>query len=414
MRQPLPAGSKAPPGILAIFGVFLRLGLSAFGGPVAHLGYFRDAFVSRLGWIEEAAYADLVALCQFLPGPTSSQVGMGIGYEKRGLPGALAAFAGFTLPSALIMAGLGLALSGGAHIDRGMLGGLALVAVAVVAEAVRGMAASLAANRRTGAVAVATTALALMVPGSLTQLALILAAAFLGLLIPLAALPPFRARQAAGSRRVALGALALFALLLAGLPLAAAMTGSPGLVLGDAFYRAGALVFGGGHVVLPLLERSVVAAGFVLPERFIAGYGAAQAMPGPLFSIASFLGAVAAVPNAMAGALIATLALFAPGFLLIVGVLPFWRRIGGLQPVQRALIGVNAAVVGLLGAALYDPVFLTAVHRPGDAAFAVAAWGLLVLARWPAWSVVILGALAGIALHRFGGGIGAAVPLAGG
>ncbi|SHG39666.1 chromate transporter [Kaistia soli DSM 19436] len=414
MRDPHQAASTTAPGALTIFLAFLRLGLTAFGGPVAHLGYFRDAFVIRLGWIEEPAYADLVALCQFLPGPTSSQVSMGIGYEKRGLSGALAAFAGFTLPSGLIMAGLGMALSGGAEIDRGLLGGLALVAVAVVAEAVRGMAGSLAANRRTGAVAVVTAALALVFPGSLTQLAAILAAALLGTLVPLAELSPSRPREAIGSRGLAFGALAVFVLLLAGLPLAASVTGSPVFALADAFYRAGALVFGGGHVVLPLLERSVVAFGFVPAESFVAGYGAAQAMPGPLFSIASFLGAVAAVPNAMAGALLATLALFAPGFLLIVGVLPFWRRIGGYQPMRRALVGVNAAVVGLLAAALYDPVFRTAVHRPGDAAFALAAWGLLTLARWPAWSVVILGALAGLTLERLDGGIGAAVSLVGG
>ncbi|HWJ73420.1 MAG TPA: chromate efflux transporter [Kaistia sp.] len=408
MRSPHPVGRS--PGVMAIFLAFLRLGLTAFGGPVAHLGYFRDAFVVRLGWIEEATYADLVALCQFLPGPTSSQVGMGIGYEKRGLPGAVAAFVGFTLPSGLIMAGLGVALSGGAHLDPGLLGGLAIVAVAVVAEAVRGMAGSLAANRRTGAVAIATAALALLFPGGLTQLALILAAAGLGVFLPLADLSPSRLREAIGSRRLAVGALAVFVLLFTGLPLIAGVTGSAVAALADAFYRAGALVFGGGHVVLPLLERSVVAAGFVPAETFVAGYGAAQAMPGPLFSIAAFLGAAAAVPNAIAGALIGTVALFAPGFLLIVGVLPFWRRIGGYQPVRRALTGVNAAVVGLLAAALYDPVFVTAVHRPRDVALALAAWGLLTLARLPAWSVVVLGALAGLALDR----IGAAGSLAGG
>ena len=402
MNRPDRAGRTPAPGVAAIFLAFLRLGLSAFGGPVAHLGYFRAAFVEKRGWIDEGGYADLVALCQFLPGPTSSQVGMGIGYEKQGLAGALAAFAGFTLPSALLMAGLGAVLAAGVAVDPGLLGGLAIVAVAVVAEAVRGMARSLATTQRTAAVAVLAAALALAFPGALTQLALILAAALAGLLVPLAPLAPARPHAATGSRRIAIAALLLFVLLLVGMPLLAAATGSDVLTFADAFYRAGALVFGGGHVVLPLLERSVVAAGFVPGPSFIAGYGAAQAMPGPLFSIAAFLGAVAAVPNPVAGAVIATLALFAPGFLLIVGVLPFWRRLGGVEPVRRALVGVNAAVVGLLGAALYDPVFVTAVHGPRDAALALVAWGLLVPGRVPAFMVVILGALAGLALHAFG------------
>ncbi len=402
MSEPSPREATPAPGVAAIFLAFLRLGLTAFGGPVAHLGYFREAFVRRLGWIEEAAYADLVALCQFLPGPTSSQVGMGIGYEKRGMAGALAAFAGFTLPSAVLMAGFGLVVADGSAVDPGLLAGLAIVAVAVVAEAVRGMAASLAATRRTAAIAILAAALALALPGALTQLALILGAALVGLAVPLAAVPAGQPRAAIGSRRLAASAIVLSAVLLFGLPLAAGVTGSPVLAFADAFYRAGALVFGGGHVVLPLLERSVVAAGFVPGPSFIAGYGAAQAMPGPLFSIAAFLGTVAAVPNAALGAVIATLALFAPGFLLIIGVLPFWRRLGGYQAVRRALIGVNAAVVGLLAAALYDPVIVTAVHGPRDAALALCAWGLIAVGRVPPWIVVILGAVVGLALQHFG------------
>ncbi len=400
MNEPSARVAAPAPGVAAIFLAFLRLGVTAFGGPVAHLGYFREAFVRRLGWIEEAAYADLVALCQFLPGPTSSQVGMGIGYEKRGIAGALAAFAGFTLPSAVAMAGFGLVVADGAAVDPGLLAGLAIVAVAVVAEAVRGMAHSLAATQRTAAVAILAAALSLVFPGALTQLALILCAALAGLLLPLAELPAGRPRAAIGSRVLALSALGLFALLLVGLPLAAGVTGSKEIAFADAFYRAGALVFGGGHVVLPLLERSVVAAGFVPAPSFIAGYGAAQAMPGPLFSIASFLGTVAAVPNALLGAVIATLALFAPGFLLIIGVLPFWRRLGGFEAVRRALVGVNAAVVGLLAAALYDPVIVTALHGPRDVALALCAWGLLAIGRVPPWLVVILGAGAGLALRH--------------
>ncbi len=402
MSMSSPAHAAPQPGAAAIFLAFFRLGLTAFGGPVAHLGYFRTAFVERLGWMEEAAYADLVALCQFLPGPTSSQVGIGIGYEKRGIAGALAAFAGFSLPSSVLMAGLGFVLATGTVVDPGLLAGLAIVAVAVVAEAVRGMSAALASTRRTGAVALLAAALALAVPGAFSQLALILAAAVVGFLVPLAPIAPARPHAAVGSRSLGVATLTLFALLLVGLPLLAGVTGSQTLTFTNAFYRAGALVFGGGHVVLPLLEHSVVAAGFVPGPSFIAGYGVAQALPGPIFSLAAFLGAVAAVPNPIGGAVIATLALFAPGFLLIVGVLPFWRRLGSFQPVRRALVGVNAAVVGLLGAALYDPVFTTAIHGPRDVALALIAWGLLTLGRVPAFVVVILGALTGFAFAHLG------------
>ncbi|MCX5480861.1 chromate efflux transporter [Kaistia geumhonensis] len=383
----------------AIFLEFLRLGLTSFGGPVAHLGYFREAFVRRLGWMEEGAYADLVALCQFLPGPTSSQVGMGVGYEKAGLPGAIAAFVAFTLPSALVMAGLGLGLASGIGIDAGLVGGLALVAVAVVAEAVRGMAGSLATTRFTSGLAVAAAAAALLLPFALTQIGIIAAAALIGLALAPDRPPTVPAGVAApGSRRLGIAALVLFALLLAALPMLASQSSIAALAA--PFYQAGALVFGGGHVVLPLLERGVVGTGMIAPESFIAGYGAAQAMPGPLFSLAAFLGATAAMPGPWSGALIATLALFAPGFLLVIGVLPFWRRLAGFGPARRALTGVNAAVVGILAAALYDPVFTTAVHAPHDLALAIVAWGLLAVARWPAWLVVILGAAAGFA-HPF-------------
>ncbi len=388
-----PAG---PPGPGRIFAEFLRLGLTSFGGPVAHLGYFREAFVRRLGWMEEGVYADLVALCQFLPGPTSSQVGMGIGYEKAGLGGAVAAFLGFTLPSALVMAALGLGLASGIGIDTGVVGGLALVAVAVVAEAVRGMAGSLATTRFTAGLAVVAAAASLLFPFALTQIGIIALAALIGLaLAPERPAAVSRETPPPGSRRLGVAALVLFAALLAALPVLA--TQSPVAALAAPFYQAGALVFGGGHVVLPLLERGVVGTGMIAPESFIAGYGAAQAMPGPLFSLAAFLGATAAMPGPWSGALIATLALFAPGFLLVIGALPFWRRLAGFGPARRALTGVNAAVVGILAAALYDPVFTTAVHAPRDLAVAILAWGLLAVLRWPAWLVVILGAGAGFA-----------------
>jgi chromate transporter len=377
-----------------VFREFLRLGLTSFGGPVAHIGYFRERFVKRLGWLEEASFADLVALCQFLPGPASSQVGMAIGLEKAGLAGAAAAFVGFTLPSAVIMALLALGLgSTGGLIDAGVLSGLAIVAVAVVAEAVRGMALSLATGRLLGSVALAAMALALLLPGSLVQIAILLAGGLVGYRF---ARPPGRSADLAPgeavSRRVGVVALALFVVLLIGLPILAATTHSESVSLASGLYRAGALVFGGGHVVLPLLEDSVVASGLVPEQAFVAGYGAAQAMPGPLFSLSAYLGVAAGVPTPLIGGALAVLALFAPAILLVVGVLPFWRQLQRVEAVRRALAGVNAAVVGLLAAALYDPVFLTAIHGARDLAFAVLCYALLVFARLPAWSVVLLAA----------------------
>ena len=399
-REPKPprADAVVPVGIVAIFLAFLRLGLTSFGGPVAHIGYFREAFVRRLGWLDEARFADLLALSQFLPGPSSSQLGIGIGYTKRGLAGALAAFVGFTLPSALVMGLLGAGLASSELAKPGVLAGLAIVAVAVVAEAVRGMATSLAATRNTALVAIIAAAIALAFPSAFTQIAIIAAAALLGAFVPLQPIASGKEAVDSGSRHAGIAALALFVLLIAGLPLVALVTRDPLALFTAAFVKAGALVFGGGHVVLPLLERSVVAGGFVSGPSFIAGYGAAQAMPGPLFSIAAFLGAAAALPNAAVGALIATLALFAPGFLLMVGILPFWRELGAIAAVRRALVGVNAAVVGILAAALYDPVFLTAVHGPRDAALALLAFGAITVLRLPAWLVVVAALAVGLAI----------------
>ena len=401
MNEPLPSTSptRAQPadGTISagrVFREFLRLGLTSFGGPVAHIGYFRERFVKRLGWLDEVSFADLVALCQFLPGPASSQVGMAIGLEKAGLAGAAAAFVGFTLPSAVIMALLALGLgSTGGLIDAGVLSGLAIVAVAVVAEAVRGMALSLATGRLLGSVALAAMALALLLPGSLAQIAILLGGGVVGYRF---ARPPGRSADLAPgeavSKRVGVVALALFVVLLIGLPILAATTQSESVSLASGLYRAGALVFGGGHVVLPLLEDSVVASGLVPEQAFVAGYGAAQAMPGPLFSLSAYLGVAAGVPTPLIGGALAVLALFAPALLLVVGVLPFWRQLQRVEAVRRALAGVNAAVVGLLAAALYDPVFLTAIHVARDLAFAVLCYALLVFARLPAWSVVLLAA----------------------
>lgn len=381
-----------------VFREFLRLGLTSFGGPVAHIGYFRDRFVNRLNWLDEASFADLVALCQFLPGPASSQVGIAIGLEKAGLAGAAAAFIGFTLPSAILMAGLAIGLGSlGVGLDAGVLSGLAIVAVAVVAEAVRGMAMSLARGRVLGALALAAMAATLTFPYSLAQIAILLGGGMAGYCLTRQVAPVVHNAPipAALSRRAGAVALGLFVILLIALPLLATAMRSESLALVSGLYRAGALVFGGGHVVLPLLESAVVAPGLVSEPSFVAGYGAVQAMPGPLFSLAAFLGASASPSAPIAGAALATLALFSPAFLLVVGVMPFWRSLRGSEPLRRALAGVNAAVVGLLAAALYDPVFTTAIHNGRELALAVACYGLLVLARLPAWIVVLFAATAG-------------------
>jgi chromate transporter len=322
---------------------------------------------------------------------------MAIGLEKTGLAGALAAFIGFTLPSALLMALIAFGLgSNGGLIDAGVLSGLAIVAVAVVAEAVRGMALSLATGRLLGGVALAATALALLMPGSFAQIAILLSGgvAGYGFSRPVSRVVEL-APGATMSRRNGIAALGLFAVLLVALPILAATTHSQTAVLASGLYRTGALVFGGGHVVLPLLKDSVVTTGLVPEPVFVAGYGAAQAMPGPLFSLSAYLGVAAGVPTPWIGGALAVFALFAPALLLVVGVLPFWRQLRRVEAVRRALSGVNAAVVGLLAAALYDPVFVTAIHSPRDLAFAVLCYALLVFVRLPAWLVVLLAAGAG-------------------
>jgi chromate transporter len=388
-----------------VFAEFLRLGLTSFGGPVAHIGYFRDRFVRQLGWLDEVAFADLVALCQFLPGPASSQLGMAIGQEKAGLGGALAAFVGFTLPSAVIMALLAFGfVVGGAPLDQGVLSGLAIVAVAVVAEAVRGMALSLARGPLAATIAVTATAIALLIPGGFAQIAILIAGGAVGAMLATATPPPATALPPHGlSRRAGAALLFLFGVLLIGLPVLAAATGSTLTAFLSGLYRAGALVFGGGHVVLPLLQDAMVGQGFVSEQAFVAGYGAAQAMPGPLFSFSAWLGVSAGLPNVVGGAILAVLALFAPAFLLVVGAMPYWQGLRRVAAVRRALVGVNAAVVGLLAAALYDPVFTTAIHGWRDMALAFACYGLLAVLRLPSWLVVLFAAVGGWALvHVFG------------
>jgi chromate transporter len=376
---------------------FLRLGLTSFGGPIAHLGYFRTEFVERRRWLEEGAFADLVALCQFLPGPASSQVGFALGLRRAGLAGGIAAWCGFTLPSAALMLAFayGAPAIAASRLGAGALHGLKLVAVAVVAQAVWGMARTLAPDRPRASVATLAALLTLFIPGSAGQVAAILFGAIVGMVWPGRDGPAAAERATAPARRGNAGSvlcLALFAALLLLGPLGRAV---PAFALFEAFYRAGALVFGGGHVVLPLLRGTVVARGWVSDGAFLAGYGAAQAVPGPLFSFAAYLGAViAGVP----GAILALAGLFLPGLLILGGMLPFWDALRARPQAQAALRGVNAAVVGVLGAALYDPVWTSSVARPADFALALAGFVLLTAWRVPPLLVVALGAAAGMAL----------------
>ena len=384
-----------------MLGAFGRLGLTSFGGPVAHLGYFRAEFVERRRWIDERGYADVVALCQFLPGPASSQVGIALGLMRAGPLGALAAWIGFTLPSAiaLVLFAYGVAELGNVA-SSAPLHGLKIVAVAVVAQAVWSMARSMASDRPRATLAVLAAALTLAVPSSFGQVLAIAAGACIGWRLfrveTAAPTTPFRVPVAHGTGALL---LALFFLLLAGLPVLAAASGSHALALVDAFYRSGALVFGGGHVVLPLLQAAVVPPGWIGNDAFLAGYGAAQAVPGPLFSFAAYLGAgMREAPSGWLGGALCLVAIYLPSFLLVLGVLPFWNALRRRPGAQAALAGVNAAVVGLLLAALYTPVWTSAIDAPADFILAVAAFLLLAFWRVPPWAVVLLGALAAWAM----------------
>ncbi len=376
---------------------FAKLGVSCFGGPIAHIGYFREEFVVRRAWLTDRAFADLVALCQFLPGPASSQVGFSIGLARGGYLGGLAAWTGFTLPSAILMVlfAYGASLLRG-PIGVGLLHGLKLVAVAIVAQAVWGMARTLAPDRERASIALAAAVLALLAPSSVSQIAAIVVGGMAGWLLCRATAEA--SEGALGlpvSRRVGFAALILFFALLVGLPVWQQVAVAKPVALFDAFYRSGALVFGGGHVVLPLLRETVVAPGWVGDDSFLAGYGAAQALPGPLFTFAAYLGTVIA---GLPGAVLALAAIFLPGILILIGTLPFWdvfRRRVGAQAIMR---GVNAAVVGLLGAALYDPVWTSAVKSATDFAVALLCFVLLAAWRLPPIVVVGVGALGGIAI----------------
>lgn len=401
-----------------VFWAFLKLGLTSFGGPIAHLGYFRTAFVARRRWLSDQAYADLVALCQFLPGPASSQVGFGLGWRRAGLRGALAAFLAFTLPSALLML---LAAYGSAVLPHdaiaGIVSGLKIVAVAVVAQAVWGMARALTPDLRRLAIAALAATAAILFSAWGGQLIALGIGALGGWwlcrdLAGRSAAPATSdgvpgthpARLAATiSRRIGIAALAGAATLLVVTPI---LTGildparTTGLAVFDAFSRAGALVFGGGHVVLPLVHSGVVDSGWVSESQFLAGYGAAQAVPGPLFTFAAYLGALASAgPGGAWGALIAIIAIFLPGFLLLVGVLPFWSALQRIPSARAVLHGMNASVVGILAAALITPVGTSALLGPWHVAVALLCLSLLMIAKLPPWVVVLLGAVGGVAIH---------------
>ena len=391
-----PAGSP-----LEVFRVFLKLGVSSFGGPIAHIGYFREEFVVRRRWLGEQTFVDLVALCQFLPGPASSQTGFSIGLIRAGYAGALAAWAGFTLPSAILLVlfayGAG-ALSG--SIGTGLLHGLKLVAVAIVAQAVWGMARTLCPDRERASMATLSALIILFSTSSVAQVGAIALGGILGLWLCRDAPPVTDGHIAIPvSRGVGLVALAAFFILLIGLPIAQKLGASSGVALFDAFYRSGALVFGGGHVVLPLLREAFVAPGWVSDDAFLAGYGAAQAVPGPLFTFAAYLGTVVRpTPHGIPGAALGLFGIFLPGILILLGALPFWDSLRKRVAAQAAMRGVNAAVVGLLGAALYNPLWTSSVKTPGDFGLALVGFILLTVWRVPPLLVVVVSALGGMAL----------------
>lgn len=375
--------------------IFFRLGLTSFGGPIAHLGYFRQEFVARRRWLDEHAYADLVALCQFLPGPASSQVGIALGLSRGGIPGAVASWLGFTLPSAiaLVLFGLGVTYFSG-NLGSGWLHGLKVVAVAVVAQALWGMGKSLSPDKLRATVAVGAAVAVTLFPSALGQVSVIAASGLFGwVFLRNSGALPHNQIQTTSGRATGVLMLFVFFLLLFALPVAAGSTNSYGVKLFDSFYRAGSLVFGGGHVVLPLLQSQVVPAGWISNDAFLAGYGAAQAVPGPLFTFAAYLGAVSTqAPSGWLGAGIALVAIFLPAFLLIAGILPFWEVLRRYEAMQRAMLGINAAVVGLLLSAFYNPVWTSAIRNTAD--FSLAAVAFLLLAFWkcPPWLVVILAA----------------------
>ncbi|MGV3463966.1 MAG: chromate efflux transporter [Heyndrickxia sp.] len=389
--------------ILEVLKVSTRLGLTSFGGPIAHLGYFHEEYVKRKKWLDEKNYADLVALCQFLPGPASSQVGIAIGIQRAGLIGGLMAWIGFTLPSAIALMIFAGVLKGINIHNAGWLHGLMIVAVAVVAQAVWGMASKLAIGRLRGAIAILSAIVTLLVPASIVQVAIIIIAGMIGWkFLKMDLSQEVKLNQISISKKTGIIFLSLFFGLLILLPLLRIGIHNQGFAMFDSFYRAGALVFGGGHVVLPLLQQDVVPTGWMTNAQFLAGYGAAQAVPGPLFTFSSYLGFVMkSFPNGLVGGVLALLAIFLPAFLLVAGALPFWNFIRTKPGFQSALAGINASVVGILIAALYNPVWTSAIITPYDFCLAILAFALLMIWKLPPWMVVFFTALGGIVISVF-------------
>ena len=397
------AHGRSQGSLLEVLWVSTRLGLTSFGGPIAHLGYFHEEYVKQRKWVDEQSYADLVALCQFLPGPASSQVGIAIGIARARLLGGIAAWLGFTLPSALALIAFAFGVS--ALVDStaaGWLHGLKIVAVAVVAQAVWGMARSLCPDRERATLAILTAIVTLAWQSAVAQVLSIAIAGLVGSVIfPGTTSSSLSHMRFPVGKKSGIAAWVIFFTLLLGLPLLRQIAPSHGLEVFDSFFRVGSLVFGGGHVVLPLLQTEVVGPGWVTNEQFVAGYGAAQAVPGPLFTFAAYLGAVMGPePNGWTGALLALVAIFLPSFLLITGALPFWDLLRSVPLFQSALKGINAAVVGLLLAALYRPVWTSAIYSPGDFGLGLFAFGLLMLWKLPPWLVVVLTAIGGEILSR--------------
>ncbi|GIO04140.1 chromate transporter [Brevibacillus reuszeri] len=380
-----------------LFLVSMKLGATSFGGPIAHLGFFHEEYIKRRKWLDEKSYAELVAVCQILPGPASSQVGIGIGIIRGGLLGGIAAWLGFTMPSVLVLVLFAMFMQGSNIAQAGWIHGLKIVAVAIVAHAVIEMGKKLAPDKKRATIAVLAAAAALLWQTAFSQIMIIVLAGLLGWSF-------YRGEQASIvpairvpiKRSVAVLCLTLFVCLLLALPVLKGVLSLPWLAMFDSFYRAGSLVFGGGHVVLPLLEREVLPAGWLTKEQFLAGYGATQAVPGPLFTFAAYLGAVM---NGWVGAAVATIAIFLPAFLLVAGTLPFWGALRQKRGIQAALAGVNAAVVGILLAALYDPIWVSSILTPADFVLATILFTLLAFWKTPPWVIVLIGALGGIFIN---------------
>ncbi|PKL17423.1 MAG: ChrA protein [Spirochaetae bacterium HGW-Spirochaetae-5] len=385
--------------VLEVLLVSLKLGLTSFGGPIAHLGYYHNEYVDKRKWIDERSYLDLVALCQFLPGPASSQIGIGIGTIRAGVPGGIAAWFGFTLPSAVMMILFAFVLQGFDIIDSGWLHGLKIVAVAIVAQAILTMWQKIITDKLKAVIAVGVFIILLFWQSAFNQIIIIAAAGITGLIFYRKhEVPEVTKIRVQVSRRFALLCLAAFFILLAALPIVRNLTNNHMIAVADSFYRSGSLVFGGGHVVLPLLEHEVVPTGWVDKDLFLAGYGAAQGVPGPLFTFAAYLGAMI---GGLKGALLALFAIFLPAYLLIIGTLPFWNVLRNSPKIQGALTGVNAAVIGILLAALYNPVWISAVKSEYDLALTVLLFMMLVFIKLPPWIIVIAGAAGGMILEFF-------------